>query len=284
MTFDIRPLTPGFGAEIIGVDPALDLDDATFERVEAAWYRYGILLFRVLSMTPAQHVAFTRRLGPLHIMTPLQYNHPNHPEIFVVANAEKDGQPFGMRRVGLGFHSDGEDKILPNAGSFLHAQTVPPEGGDTIWADLNAAWDTLDPELKRRVAGRRARFSRIDLHQVHYPLEPPLTDAQKRDRPDVFHPISRRHPHTGLTSLYVGRWAIDVEGLPADEGRALIARLQAHTREERFQYRHVWRVRDAILWDNRRTLHSATGFDDSKYVRMMFRTTLEGEVPLLAAA
>lgn len=284
MTLDFRPLKPGFGAEVIGVDPGLDLDDATFRAVEDAWYRNGILLFRGLTMTPAQHIAFTRRLGPLHIMTPLRYNHPAHPEIFVVANAEKDGQPFGMRRVGLGFHTDGEDKVLPNAGSFLHAHQVPPEGGDTIWADLHAAWDTLDDDIKRRVAGRRARFSRIDLHNVHYPSEPPLTDAQKRERPDVHHPIARRHPRTGRTALYVGRWAVDIEGLPADEGRALIARLQDHTRQERFQYRHVWRVGDALLWDNRCTLHSATGFDDTKYVRMMFRTTLEGETPLMAAA
>lgn len=283
MAISFRPLTSHFGAEVIGVDPTLQLDEPTFRDVEDAWYRYSVLLFRGLTMTPAQHVAFTRRLGPLHIMTPLEYNHPDHPEVFVVANAEKDGKAFGMRRVGLGFHTDGEDKILPNAGSFLHAQQVPPEGGDTIWSDLYAAWDALPAATQRLLMGKRARFSRIDLHHVHYPYEPALTEAQKKARPDVWHPIARRHPRTGRIALYVGRWAIDIEGMPRDEGHKLILELQAHTREPRFQYRHSWRAGDGMLWDNRCTLHCATGFDDSKYVRMMFRTTLEGETPLMAA-
>ena len=284
MAITLRPLTSHFGAEISGIDPNLELDDATFRGVEAAWYRHSILLFRGLTMTPAQHVAFTRRLGKLHIMTPLHYNHPDHAEVFVVANAEKEGKPFGMRRVGLGFHTDGEDKILPNAGSFLHSQQIPSEGGDTIWADLYAAWDTLPEATKRRLIGRRARFSRVDLHHVHYPEEPALSEEQKRARPDVWHPIARRHPRTGRTALYIGRWAVDIEGMAHDEGHALILQLQAHTREERFQYRHVWRVGDAMLWDNRCTLHCATGFDESTGVRMMFRTTLEGESPVAAAA
>lgn len=283
MALTFRPLTSHFGAEVIGVDPTLQLDEATFREVEDAWYRYSVLLFRGLTMTPAQHVAFTRRLGPLHVMTPLEYNHPDHPEVFVVANAEKDGKAFGMRRVGLGFHTDGEDKVLPNAGSFLHAQQVPPEGGDTIWSDLYAAWETLPEATQRLLKGKRARFSRIDLHHVHYPYEPALTEAQKKARPDVWHPIARKHPRTGRIALYVGRWAIDIEGMPRDEGHKLIVELQEHTREERFQYRHSWRAGDGMLWDNRCTLHCATGFDDTKYVRMMFRTTLEGETPLMAA-
>lgn len=283
MALSFRPLTSHFGAEVIGVDPTLQLDDATFREVEDAWYRHSILLFRGITMTPAQHVAFTRQLGPLHIMTPLEYNHPDHPEVFVVANAEKDGKAFGMRRVGLGFHTDGEDKVLPNAGSFLHAQSVPPEGGDTLWADLYAAWDALPESTRRLLTGKRARFSRVDLHHVHYPYEPALTEAQKKARPDVWHPIARKHPRTGRTALYVGRWAIDIEGMEHAEGNKLIRELQELTREERFQYRHSWRVGDAMLWDNRCTLHCATGFDDSKYVRMMFRTTLEGEPPVMAA-
>jgi taurine dioxygenase/putative 2-oxoglutarate oxygenase len=184
--------------------------------------------------------------------------------------------------VGLGFHTDGEDKAVPNAGSFLYARAVPPEGGDTMWADMYAAWEHLPEALQRRLAGRRARFSRIELHHVHYPDEPALSDEQKRARPDVWHPIARRHPRSGRTALYIGRWAVDIEGLPGDEGRALIARLQEHSRSPEFVYRHRWQVGDGMLWDNRCTLHCATEFDESRYVRTMLRTTIEGEPPLLA--
>ena len=285
MTFvSFRPLHQTFGAEVVGIDPTLQLDEATFRAVEEAWYRYSILLFRGLTMSPKQHIAFTRRLGPLHIMAQPEYNLAEHPEIFVVANAERDGKAFGMRRVGLGFHTDGEDKIRPNAGSFLHAHKVPPEGGDTMWADMYAAWATLPAELKRTLLGKRARFSRADMQHVHYPYEPPWTEEQKRARPDVWHPIARRHPRSGRTALYMGRWACDIEGMPKDEGRAIIQRLQEHAQRPEFIYRHSWRVGDAMLWDNRCTQHCATEFDDQRYIRMMFRTTLEGEIPELATA
>ena len=283
MSIEFRPLHASFGAEVIGVPPDLAMDEESFRRVEEAWYRHSILLFRGLAMTPGQHIAFTRRLGPLHIMEPLSMNLEGFPEVFVVSNATKDGKPIGLKRAGEGFHTDGEDKRIPNAGSFLYAIEVPPERGDTLFVDMYAVRDALPEDVKRRLEGRRARFSRIDLHHVHYPLLPPLTEEQKRARPDVFHPLLRRHPRSGRTSLYIGRWARDIEGLPEAEGIELVNYLQELARQERFIYRQQWRAGDAVLWDNRCTQHCATGFDDEKYVRTMYRTTLEGEVPIMAA-
>ncbi len=282
MPVTFRPLKGRFGAEVVGVEPSLAVDEPTFRAIEAAWYRHSILLFRGLAMTPDQHIGFTRRLGPLHVMQPLKYNLPDHPEVFVVSNAEENGKAIGMRRVGLGFHTDGEDKALPNAGSFLYARKVTPEGGDTMWADMYAAWESLPEAIKRKVMGRRARFSRVELHHVHYPQEPALTDEQKQARPDVWHPLARRHPRSGRTALYIGRWAVDIEGLPREEGRALITHLQQHSQRPDFIYRHRWQVGDGMLWDNRCTQHCATEFDETRYVRLMLRTTLEGETPELA--
>lgn len=284
MPVEFRPLQGSFGAEVIGVPPSLELDEATFRSVEAAWYRHSILLFRGLQMSPQQQIAFTRRLGPLHYMLPPNIVLDGHPEIFVVSNETKDGKPFGLKRAGEGFHSDGEDKQIPNAGSFLYALKIPPERGDTQFVDMYAACEALPGDIERKLQGRRARFSRIDLHHVHYPLLPALSEQQKRDRPDVYHPILRRHPRSGRTALYLGRWACDIEGLPAAEGRALVTWLQEFAQQPRFIYRQVWKVGDAVLWDNRCTQHRAMGFDDEKYIRTMYRTTLEGEPPLLAAA
>lgn len=281
MSVEFRPLTASrFGGEIVGVAPDLQVDDATFREIEAGWYRHSILLFRGLDMTAEQQIAFTRRFGQLHIMVPLDYNLEGHPEIFVVSNAEQDGKPVGLRRAGMGFHSDGEDKIVPNAGSFLYARRVPPEGGDTLFADMYGAYDALPVHIKRKIAGRRARFSRNALHAINYPHQK-LTEDHKK-RPDVFHPLLRQHPHSGRTSLYIGRWAYDIEGLPEEEGRQLVEYLQEFAQQPRFLYRHRWRVGDAVLWDNRCTQHCATGFDDDRYVRLMHRTTLEGETPVMA--
>jgi alpha-ketoglutarate-dependent taurine dioxygenase len=277
---DIRPIQGRFGAEVIGLDPAGPLSDAAFVRVEKAWFEHNFLVFRDLVMTPEQHIALTRRFGELHIMTPLEFNLAGHPEVMVLTNAVQQGRPLGLRGAGMGWHSDGEDKRIPNAGSMLYAHEVPIEGGDTLFADMYAAYDALPDATKRRIAGRRARFSRIDMHEVHYPHLPPLTDAQKRERPDVYHPLVRTHPRSGRKSLYIGRWARDVEGMPSEDGVSLVRELFAHAAEPRFVYRHRWRRRDAVLWDNRCMLHCATPFDEARYQRLMHRTTLEGDVPV----
>jgi taurine dioxygenase len=280
---EIRRLHDTFGAEIVGIPPDLQVSDAEFRWIEQAWFDHSILLFRNLTMTPEQHIAFTRRFGPLHIMKEhLNATLPSRPEVFVVSNAIRDGKAIGLKRAGEGFHTDGEDKRIPNAGSFLYAIEVPPERGDTLFVDMYSVYDALPTDIKRQLVGKRARFSRIDMHHVHYPLLPPLTEEQKLERPDVHHPLLRRHPRSGRTSLYIGRWACDIEGMASDEGRALISYLVEFAQQPRFIYRQVWKVGDAVLWDNRCTQHCATGFDDEKHVRVMYRTTLEGDVPQMA--
>jgi len=282
MALRFRPLHASFGAEVIGADLASDLDAATIAQIEAAWLRYSILLFRDVVMTPAQHVAFTRRLGPLHVMEPLEFNLPGFPEVMVASNIEKDAKPIGMKRAGWGWHSDGEDKVLPNAGSFLYALELPPTDGDTLYADTYAAFAALPDDVRARIMGRRACFSRQRFHQVYYPHLPPLTEEQKKARPDVWQPIARHHPKSGWTSLYIGRWAYRIEGMPDNEAGELIEYLKDFATRPEFVYRHRWRVGDALLWDNRCTQHCATPFDDTKYTRLMHRTTLEGEKPLMA--
>jgi len=277
---DIRPIEGAFSGEVVGLDLTQPLPDSEFQRVEQAWFNHGVLVFRDMQMTPEQHIALTRRFGPLHIMTPLHYNLPGYPEMLVLTNIVENGKPKGIRQAGHGWHSDGEDKMIPNAGSFLYALKLPNEGGDTMFANMYAAYDALPVNTKRRIEGRRARFSRVDMHEIHYPREPKLTEQQKRERPDVYHPIVRTHPRTGRKSLFVGRWARDIEGMEPDEGFALVQELFQHASRPSFVYRHRWRLHDAVLWDNRCTLHCATAFDEDRYERLMLRTTLEGEVPV----
>lgn len=282
MALEIRPLHGEFVGEVTGAPPDLEVDEVIFREIEAAWFRHGVLVFRDLEMTPAEQVAFTRRLGPLHIMVPSEFNHPQSPEVWVVGNAEQDGKPLGLRGAGMGFHTDGEDKTVPNAGSFLYARIVPPEGGDTLFADMRAVYAALPEGIKQKIAGRRARFSRAEMHAINYPDMRPYTPEELAARPDVFHPLVRRHDKSGGVSLYIGRWACDIEGLPKDEGRSLVAWLQEFARQDRFVYRHRWRDGDAVLWDNRCTQHCATPFDEARYTRLMHRTTLEGAAPIMA--
>jgi alpha-ketoglutarate-dependent taurine dioxygenase len=277
---EIRPIQGRFGAEVVGLDLSRPLSAVAFGGIEQAWFDHSFLVYRDLEMTPEQHAAFTRRFGPLHIMTPLHFNLPGHPEVMVLTNAMESGKPLGLRGAGMGWHSDGEDKQIPNAGSMLYARRIPDEGGDTLFADMYAAYEHLPDMTKRRIAGRRARFSRIDMHEIHYPHLPPLTEAQKRERPDVFHPLVRTHPRSGRKSLFIGRWARDIEGMDPDEGFALVRELFAYASAAHFVYRHPWRLHDAVQWDNRCMLHCATPFDETRHQRLMHRTTLEGDVPV----
>ncbi len=277
---EIRPLQRQFAAEVVGL--AMPVDDTTFAALEAAWTRHPILVFRDLEMTPEQHIAFSRRFGELHIMEPLQYNLPGYPELFVVSNVEEGGKALGMKRAGWGWHTDGEDKAVPNAGSMLYALELPPEGGDTLFADMYSAYDALDQRTKNLIRGKRACFSRTRLHHVHYPHLPALTEEDKLKKPDVWHPLERRHPKSGRTALYIGRWACGIEGMSEVEGAALVQYLQEFSVRSEFVYRHRWRLHDAVLWDNRCAQHCATPFDDARYRRHMLRTTLEGDKPVMA--
>jgi len=151
-----------------------------------------------------------------------------------------------------------------------------------MYADTYAAFNALPDDVRRRIMGRKACFSRARFHEVYYPHLGPLTEAQKAARPDVWHPIARKHPYSGWTSLYIGRWAYKIEGMDDGEAQELIDYLKDFAIRPEFIYRHKWRVGDALLWDNRCAQHCATPWDDSKYTRRMQRTTLEGEVPIMA--
>ncbi|MFT5173326.1 MAG: taurine dioxygenase [Gammaproteobacteria bacterium] len=282
MNLQIVPLAAPLGAEIRGVNPGAELDDATFEQIRRAWFEHCILLFRDARFSPASLVAFTRRFGELHTMQPRSLNLDGYPHIFVVSNRIHNGKPVGLPRAGWGWHSDGEDKLLPNAGSLLYALNLTSGEGDTEFANMYRVLDALPKQVRARIAGRRARFSRIDRHLANYPNLPPLTEADKQARPDVYHPLIRQHPESGRKSLYLGRWACDIEAMDAEEGRELIAYLREFSVRPEFVYRHRWRSGDAILWDNRCTQHCALPFDDARYERHMHRTTLEGDLPRCA--
>ena len=278
MAIEVRPLSEAMGAEIRGVDISKPIDHATFGQIHAAWLDHLILLFRDVDWTPEEHIAFARRFGEPHIMDPMSTNLPGHPEIYVVSNVERDGKPLGIKRAGWGWHSDGEEKENPNKGSLIHALKIPPADGDTLFANMYLAWDRLPDETKAKIKDRRALRSRLRLHHVHYP-HLPLTDEIKARRPYVLHPMARTHPETGRTSLFVGRWACEIEGYGEEEGKALLRELNDWAVRPEFVYRHQWRVGDAILWDNRCTQHCATPFDDERHERHMHRTTIEGTRP-----
>ncbi len=282
MTIETRPITDAIGLEILGVDLSQPVSDEDFNAIRQAWLKGTILLFRGQTrMTPAQHVAFSRRFGDLEIHHLKQYTLPDHPEIFVISNIKNEkGEYIGASGGGRQWHTDSHFLARPSMASLLHAKEVPPVGGNTMFANMYAAYDALTDEMRERIKDLKVLVSRVKEYEGNYPTRPPLTDEEKAALPDVVHPLVRTHPETGRKALYVGgNTSWEIVGMDFDEGRALLAELRTFATQDRFAYSHKWEVGDLVMWDNRCTMHSATMFDEQNHRRLMYRTTVAGDVP-----
>ncbi len=279
---ETRPLTETFGAELNGVDIARPVNAETFGTVLNAFHTNSILLFRDQNLTPEALIAFSRNFGKLDIDP--QYQLPGYPEIYLIGNIVEDGVLVShLNNIEEEWHTDRCYMQRPSLGSLFYCLETPPEGGDTKFAGAQAAYDSLPEAEKQHIEGRRSVHSYEELDRylrIQDPTRPFLTDEERRGAPPVAQPIARTHPATGLKSLYVcPEVTTSVDGMDEAAGRQLIRELTDHATQPQFVYRHKWRVGDLVVWDNRCTLHTGTAFDADKYRRVMWRTTIEGDVP-----
>lgn len=283
----IRP-APGaagnLGAEVRGLDLGQPLSADDFDCLQQAHWKHHVLVFRDQRITPAQQVAFSRRWGPLQIHVLRQFQLAGHPEILQVSNIrDAQGNPEGLGDAGQLWHSDLSYKDKPSLGSLLHAQELPSEGGDTLFADQHAAYEALPAALKKQLAGLQAEHSYL----LHYetlraksPWRPALTQAQIDEVKPAVHPVVHTHPGNGRKALFVSEhFTGRIVGLPADESRDLLQQLFAHSVQPQFVYRHRWQPHDLVFWDNRSVLHLASGTPEHLR-RKLYRTTVEGDTPV----
>ena len=280
--FEIVPFTAPLGAELIGLDLAGPPGDEEFARIHRAHLDHHVLVFRNQRITPAQQVAFSRRFGALQIHVLRQFQLATDPEILIISNIKEDGQPIGLGDAGHFWHSDLSYKERPSLGSMLHAQELPEEGGDTLFANMHLAWDTLPLELKNIVEGRQAEHDYLAQYaelQRRSPWRPNLSAAQIAEVAPVMHPVVRTHPETGRRALFVSEhFTTRIAGLPEDESRDVLDRLFAHSVRPEHVYRHRWQPHDMVFWDNRSLMHLAAGCPEDQR-RKLYRTTIEGDVP-----
>lgn len=276
----ILPTGAVLGAEICGLNLAEPMDDDTFEAVDDAFARFGVIFFRNQHITPPQQVDFTRRFGTIEFnIFGERWSVPGAPEIVVVSNVTENGKPVGVRRAGENWHSDMCYAARPPRGTMLYAIETPAlyglPLGDTEFASAAAAWDALPDDLRRRIEGRRAVFDFTGRKRAF----PPTADEIARN-PPVTHPIVRTHPRSGRKCLYVMRDdCTGIEGIPAEEAEALIAALADHIVKPQFIYRHQWRPGDVLMWDNCTVQHRAIQDYDLPQRRLMHRTTMGGAAP-----
>jgi taurine dioxygenase len=273
--FAVRPLSPVMAAEVTGLDLREPLDAATRQAACDAFVRYQVLAFRDQSLTKPEQIAFTEQFGTLerHIAS---NRGGDLPLLHVVSNLDTAGKPSGKVK-STTWHSDKSFRSEPSMATILHAVVMPPDGGDTCFANMYAAYDALDEAEKIALDGLRVIHS-WELSQQKSGQR--ATAEEIRDAPPMSHPLVRQHPDSGRKCLFMGQHASHIDGWPMADGRALLAKLEAHATQDRFIYRHKWRAGDVLMWDNRCLLHRADpNFDAALYPRVLHRTCLRGTAP-----
>ncbi|HZZ95056.1 MAG TPA: TauD/TfdA family dioxygenase [Usitatibacter sp.] len=273
------------GAEVGGVDLRA-MDDATFAQVKAAWLGHLVLRFRGQRLRDSELLALSRRFGELDPPGPNPYGGPfmpAFPEINVISNVKVEGKPIGNLGDGEAvWHCDMTYVEQPPRAAILHALELPPSGGDTFWSNMYLAYETLPPDLKRAVAGKRA------VHDATYNSAGMMRKGMEevtdpREAPGARHPLVVVHPETQRPALFLGRRRNSyVVGLELAASEALLDALWAHATRPEFTFRQEWRVNDLVIWDNRCTLHRRDAFDASAR-RILHRTQIKGP-PVIAHA
>jgi taurine dioxygenase len=277
---EVRPLSAVMGAEVRGVDLSQPLGAEKFTAVQEAFHRHLLLVFPDQRIDEAQHIAFSRRFGELQVHVLDQYRHPQHSEIYVLSNVDRTGKTTGSHpdKGTLVWHSDLSFQKRPASATILYGIEVPRRGGDTLYADMYAAYDALPLETQKHLSSLKAVHD-LDASRRRAG-EPPMTAKQRAEAPPVEHPAVRTHADTGRKILYISRHVSHFAGIPRDESDELLERLMAHATKDAFVFRHKWGSRDVVMWDNRCTMHCATPYDAAAQRRVLHRTVVRGEVPV----
>jgi alpha-ketoglutarate-dependent 2,4-dichlorophenoxyacetate dioxygenase len=293
MELTFTPLHPVFAAQCSGVDIARPLSPEAVAAIERGMDRYAVLVFRRdAPLSTEQQIAFTRSLGELEPdyrkIQPEEGVRLANPRLSDISNLGPGDRILPRddrkRLFQLGnqlWHSDSSYKAIPARYSALCAHVIPPEGGDTEFADMRAAWDTLDQGTRDKIKDLVAEHSRIFSKGA---LGFRFTEDEERAFAPVRQPLVRRHPGSGRLSLFLSSHAGRIVGWPVPEAILLLRELTEHATQRELVYRHSWRVGDLVMWDNQATMHRARRFDDEKYPRDLRRTTLTTGAPAIALA
>jgi taurine dioxygenase len=237
----------------------------------------GVLVLRKQDLNEDEHIAFSRNFGELHVQTTqADWNDSRYPELYVVGNIVENGKPKTVPYGGFAWHSDRCYEKRPAMGSLLYGRICPPEGAETLFADMSLAYEALPEGLRKRIDPLWAIFSYND-YLMRNPARKPLTGEQVGKTTNI-HPVVRTHPVTRRKSIFINEFVTDIAGLHRDETKELVDQLMTHATQDRFVYSHSWTAGDLVIWDNRFTIHCATPYDQ-KYSRLMHRTTICGDIP-----
>jgi taurine dioxygenase len=266
------PLDAPLGAEIKGVDLAKPLSDQTIAAIEAAVYAHIVLVFRDQTLSEAQQLAFASRFGDL-------YTNPNGGKIRMVSNQVEHyaGEKSQLHDTEMYFHHDTIFRPVPQKVLCMHALEIPSWGGNTIFTNMLSAYEELPAALKTQIKGLTAFHAFAYTKTARIDMEAAMKTAHAE------HPVAILHPATGRKVLYLDRlMTLKINGMSEDDSNALIEELVTHAEQPKFQYEHVWRAGDVILWDNIASMHARTEMPRDQR-RVIRHCSVLGEVAPAAA-
>jgi alpha-ketoglutarate-dependent 2,4-dichlorophenoxyacetate dioxygenase len=284
MSLTTRKLHPRFGVEIADVD-VRRADNTTFREIVAHFEEHSVLLFRGQSLTDEEQIAFSRRFGPLETtIKSIASQTRTMAHIANLSNVDAEDRliPAGDKRnlYNAGnqmWHTDSSFKKVPAHASLLSAREIPPTGGETQFASMRVGYAELPADRQRSLEGKVAIHSFVySRGLIDGGLMPPDHAAQV---PPVRQALVRANPANGRKAFYVGSHACEIVGMPTAEARALLRELRETATRPDAVYTHRWQVGDLVMWDNRCMLHRGRPWDESRYRRVMHRTTVAGEGP-----
>ena len=271
-TITVAPISPVLGAEISGVDLRQPLDNQAYAEIHQALLDHQVIFFRDQDIDWDQHKAFGRRFGELHIH-PTSPPPEGHPEILVI-HADENSKTIA----GENWHSDVTCDAEPPMGSILHLHEVPSPGGDTMFANMYAAYDALSEPMKALLDGLHAKHESRHVHRGRLGNSGKMRDGVDA-YPESIHPVVRTHPETGRKALFVNaNFTTGIEELKKAEGKALLEFLYRHTETPEFHCRFHWQPKSIAFWDNRCTQHRAL-WDYFPQTRHGYRVTVSGDRP-----
>lgn len=270
----IRPVTPGLGAEVLGVDLRQTQSDSTMQKIEEALLEWKVIFFRDQDISTEDHLRFARFFGELEIH-PFAPKKEGFPEVLVIQHDQDSRARENL------WHSDVTWRKKPSLGSILRALEVPGVGGDTLFSDMNAAYEGLSDETKELIEGKTAvhDFANFRRALIKRGASPEQIEDFNKQYPNPEHPVVRTHPVTGLKSIYVnGAFTQFIKGMSEEESRQLLRKLYAQARVPEYQCRFRWETNSIAFWDNRAVQHYAVS-DYYPQKRIVERVTICGDEP-----
>lgn len=291
MAVTFKKLHPHIGAEVSPLDLRQVHDRPTLDALVGGMDEHGVLVFRDQPFTDAEQLAFAERFGgPLHVKPGVKALGKNRFDNDAIADIGNINESGGIRAAddrrrayslaNRMWHTDASFQDPAGRYSTLSARVIPPVGADTEFADMQAAYDALDAATKKQIEGLHVHHSIAYSRQL---LGFEFSREELESLKGAVHPLVRVNPRTGRRSLYLAAHATRVIEMPVPEGRLLLRDLTEHATQRQFVYRHVWKDRDLVIWDNLASMHRSTPFDDTTHRRELRRiTTIDVEVPAYA--